>query len=338
MSEHKGKLRRGQLFDQEDNLVIPYSEQIVNTDNPQAQECEQQGDTATEITPEDAQSYRVRVFDLPTEALDAYSLSVPATTDLDLPDELLSIATTFNNAFGAGSHDQDGDGVSISSSPSLNLALNSKANASASVMPDIQPVIRQKWARNVPCMHYFFYINGDYDMADVLTRLGTITGSTVNAWPKFQPRIAVFTLKGETFNISVDADVQQYASLRAGEVSVTYTWGEGEGVSREVSTTTKTVVIPPTIHGAITLTPNTDSAAGAASASSGWSAATNWPARSAASSATATANASITPTSLAATSPAAIPTSGLYLHRLRSESYKWGYNRVFAEVVDFADV
>jgi hypothetical protein len=47
--------------------------------------------------------------------------------------------------------------------------------------------------------------------------------------------------------------------------------------------------------------------------------------------------ASVTPASFAATSPSAIPTSGLYLVDLHFErELKWGRTAIFAEVVDFS--
>lgn len=337
-TDSKGKLRAGQQYDPQDDLVIPYTERIHNATGGET-ECDAQGQARTEINPQDAQSWLVRTFDIPTEALDAYELVTPGTTNLDLPDVLLSVAVTYNTANGNGVHAQEGDGISISSSPSLNLSLASKAQGSASIMPDIQPIIKQYWARNVPCERVLMYLPIGFDMTDVTARLGATFGGSVNPWPRFQPAGVTFTLKGETVSVSADADVQQYAALRVGEVSVTYTWGEGEGTSKEVSTTTKTVRIPPTIHAEITLTSTTSSATAEANAGAAWSAGTNWPARSAEAYVSMNASGSVTPTTLSATSPvSAIPTSGLYLHRLDAEPYKWGYVRVRAEVVDFADV
>ncbi len=337
-TDSKGKLRYGQQYDPNDDLVIPYTERIHN-ETSGSTECDVQGQARTEINPQDAQSWLVREFTPPTDALEAYSLVTPGSTDLQLPDVLLSIAVTYNTASGNGVHAQDGDGISISSSPSLNLSLASKAQGSASVMPDIQPIIKQYWARNVPCLRVLLYMANGFSRPDVINRLNDLLGVTVNNWPNFQPAGVTFTLKGETVSVSADADVQQYAALRVGEVSVTYTWGEGEGTSKEVSTTTKTVRIPPTIHGAITLSGPTNSATAEANAGAGWSGGTNWPARSAEAYVSMNAAASVTPTSLSATSPvSAIPTSGHYLHRLDAEPYKWDRVRVRAEIVNFADV
>lgn len=330
---HEGEVLYGQQYDQNDDIVVGYTELMVNVDR--GTQPSALGDARTEITPDAAQSVKVRVWEPPTEALDTFILELPATTDLRLPDVLESITVTYNTAEGAGIHIEDGDGVSIGTSAGLSLSLNSKSQGSASIVPDIQPNIVQRWAFDVPCKRYLMYVESGYTQEELITRLETHIGVTVNPWPKFAPRPHFFTLKGLSITASADANVQQH--LSAGS-SATYTWGEGEGVSYEVSTTTRTIVIPPTIHGAITLLNTSQDANIVADAETGWAASGSWPARSAAASVVGTITASVTPTSLSATTVAGIPTSGLYLHNIVAEPYKWGRVRLRAEVINFADV
>jgi len=334
----KGNLLRGQQYDPQDDLVTPFTEQVVNH-APGAGPVAL-GNARTEIVPEDAAASRVRVYSPPTSTLDSYVLSYPTTVNLSgaFPDVLSSITTTYNTSGGDGMHTNTGHGVAAGSNPSLSLSADTRSQATTSVMPDVIINITQKWAQNVPAIVYLFYINSSATMSSILTRLTSLAGSTVSAWPKFNPVAHTLTLKGQQMTVSVEGNVQQHIAVQGSDV--TYTDGTGSGRSTDAGVTIRSVRIPPTIHGAITISSaSSGTVTNEASAEADRSSGTGWPAMTTGTlTATTSVVGSVSPSSLSATTPASIPTTGLYLQDVIAEPYKWGRARVRATVVNFADL
>lgn len=171
----------------------------------------------------------------------------------------------------------------------------------------------------------------------------------VARWPVFRPKPHTFTLKGEDLTLSQQADSRVQYSWSASNVSYAISpWNatptRSDGVSRNGTVTVRTVRIPPTIHGAITLSSTSDTATvnvevtanvpaitGTGGAPS-FTAVINEPTPL-----TETVSASVTPTSLSATSGAtSIPTAGLFIYDVAGDLYKWGYGRVRVTVVDMS--
>lgn len=173
----------------------------------------------------------------------------------------------------------------------------------------------------------------------------------VASWPKFHVTSAVFTLKGQQTSISQQADSHiQYRWNSAGDVSYAISPIGGmsptrsDGNSIEIGVTVRTIQIPPTIHGAITVSSTSDTATvtttvkanvpaivGVGSAPS-VSAITNEP-----SSISATVTGSLTPTSLSATAgDSAIPTAGLFILDIDGQPFAYGYSGIRVSVVDFS--
>lgn len=326
-----GRLLHGQLYDPNEDMIIPYTEQM--RDKPSADQA--LGDARTEITPNDRDSSVVKVFGDPTN-IDTYSINFPGTVNINLPDVLESVSVTFNQTKGEGNSVEEGDGASVGSSASLSLALGARAQASTSMIPDVNPVIKQYWGSNVPCQHYLFYEEGNPTAASIITRLNALTGGTVNSWPMFKPVAHTFTCFGQEMSLSVEANVKQYVAISGGDT--THTWGVGTGENYSTGASVRSVRIPPTIHDAITISVPTLSDTISATAQSSWPAGTNWPAQDSGvvTLSSGTLSATVTPTSLAATSPASIPTSGLYLYETRVDPWKYGFCRIYATVVDFS--
>jgi hypothetical protein len=318
---------RGQQYDPTDDFIVPYTEQMYGREA--AETLLDTSPARTDVAPHDGNANRVRVYTAPA-TLATYSLSYPGTANINLPDVLESVTVTYN-----ASRD-NGDGGSIGTNASLSLSLSSKSQSSVSILPDVQVNIRQVWSSNIPVMHYVFYVTGNVTQAAVLSRLTTLAAASVSAWPVFRPVSHTITAKGQSASVSADAEVQQHSSLGN---TTTLTYGIGTGFSFDLGVTIRSIRIPPTIHGPITIETPSMSDIASASASASWPGGTNWPARSAAIDAqTQTIVGSVTPFNLSATSPSSIPTSGLYLLQTNSDPWKYGYTRVYATVVDFANI
>ncbi len=334
-----GNILHGQQYEPVQNAVFAFTEQVQNfVDGGSAAAL---GTAKTEVIPLDANSSKVRTFTPNSAALEAILQSFAGTTNLQLPDTLTSLSVVYNFDTKDGAHTQTGDGIAAGTSASLTLALNSRSQSAAAIIPDLQWNIVPRWGRNVPVTQYFFYMTGNVTQAAAITRLNTLASITVLPWPLFRPVPHTFTLKGQSVAVSADAEVQQHVSYDAS--SATYTWGVGEGGSKSAGVSIRTITLPPTIHADLSVSGETskDATATADAEANFLTNGTNWPEIADPPDVTksATAVGSITPTSVSATTGAtAIPSSGRYLHEMRVNSWRDGYNIVFMEVVNFADV
>ncbi len=336
-----GEILHGQQYEPAQDIVFPFTEQTQNT--TQGGSVAALGDARTEVTPIDANASKVRVFSPNTTLLNAYYLAVDGTASyIDLPDTLTALIVVYNYDNKNGEHSQDADGISAGTAASLTIDLNSRSESSASVSVDLQPNITSRRGRDVPVTHYYFYMQGNVTQAAAITRINSLASITVNAWPSWRPTQRTFTLKGQAVSVSADAEAQQHVSFN--DSNVTYSWGRGLGQSKGFSSSVRTIVIPPTIHVGFSVTGSTSQASTAtANAEAGWDAnGDNWPVLpdgNPSVTSTAVATGSVTPTSVSATTGStSVPTSGLYLHEMRVSPWRDGYNIVFMEVVNFANV
>jgi hypothetical protein len=304
------------------------------------------------------------------DALEAYKLSFPSTVDIDLPDELVSVAVEWNSAGSNGTWATDAKGRSAyvgDAEVSLGLSESANAECGGSVQPEVIPVIRKRNGRDIPATSWFFYIKSSsltLSAADLLTKLAELEGETVTQWPVFQPVSHTIVLKGQrgAGRAQVSAAGSVSTSIGGGQERNNKEVSSGKGTSYDYSTSVGTVVLPPTIHGLINLTNTTPpSSTYTANCEVGWvssyTAATVAtysialpvpaetgpgdldPANNAegtvSEEATVVLTGAVTPTSLAATTPAAIPVTGKYLvGSPRIEPYEHEWFRCQAFVVD----
>ncbi len=286
------------------------------------------------------------------DARAAYGISVPSITDVKLPSELLGIAVVWNSDGGIGVFNSEFTGVQASEGTGIRAGLGgseqARANGSASVQPELVINIREREGRDVPCLSCFFYIpivGGDF-----LGRLSTVAGVSASYWPRFNPVAHNIVLAG--MKVQVSAQASGSASFDGQNVSdpITFTSekNEGSGTDSDYSTMVGTKYIPPTIHGAITIADATKSQATSATCDVGWiGEGTDTltvdgitydlkipDVTAAADTGTVNANGFVSPTSLAATSPDAIPTSGWYVVGMRSEPVDSRWLRCYGEVID----
>jgi hypothetical protein len=330
----ESSIRYGQKYDPQTGIGETFTEQDIQVGliTPLL------GNANTEITPTDRNSSLVRTVTIPSTAILAFHRSWAETSAIDLPPTLTSLTMVYENNTGEGDSSETATGASVGSNPNLSIALNGTSQSSASLIPDLQVVIQDHAIADAPVQKYIFYaIEGD-TMADILTRLTALAGASVLAWPKFDQskRPAVFTLKGQQASIAAGVTAKQTVSLGGTNTFIAST---GTSNSTQLGNSLKTINVPPTIHGTISIASNTSSQDIDADAAIVINSATNWPAISVSKSATATVAASVTPTSTAATSPiSAIPANGLYLYKLNGELSPYsGFSTQYAIVFDFSN-
>lgn len=324
---------KGQELDRRLNLAFPTIQRIA----PAGAEI---GDTGKDIQPIDTERSLVTEIDLTAvEALiETYVLVYPGTTNIDFPDVLESVIGVIEETSGEGFYDENGSGQ-IANRGSIGLSLRGTGQASAAILPDVIINIRQIWARNIPTTHYLFFLPMPITASDVTTKLTALIGASVTAWPIFRPVAHTITLMGQRLSLQVQANVQFSASLSVGggSASADLASSEGEGYSKEVGLTMRTVRIPPTIHGLINLSgqlTGSESLTASADVATGGDIVLH-----AERSESGSVAASITPSSLAATGgETSIPTSGKRILNVDADPWQYNYARIHCEVVDFTDV
>lgn len=343
-------LLNGQQYLDDLDIIVQFTEQITTPDA-------QLGNARTEITPIDNKKQRVRIIAANTDALDSYVATYPSTTDVQFPDILVSLNVTWNEKYDSATstHSAADQYFHIFNSGSGGFDPDARVSASASVIPDVQPVRRQIWGQDIPVTNWILYVPNNSTQTEILARLTIEAAATVNAWPVFKPESIVLTLKGQQVSVSAQADTHANFSMNTDSSgalsSTTKTARKGSGQAKEFGTTIRTIEIPPTLHAAITISQGdaehaqTVTATAVANTTGIYfqsgsnspvlvtdiSNLTNAPVPT-----SGTASGAITPRSIGATSPTTVPSSGLYLRRMQTEPYRWGYMRVIASVVDFS--
>lgn len=172
MAENDGKLKLGQLFERDDSTVVAFTEQTMDSRNADLLV----GQAFTEISPIDLKNSEVRVYTVPSAALEAFVLQSPTTLNLDLPPVLTSITSVFNVSEQVGESVQEvGAAFSSGSSGGFSVSADANASAAAGVIPDVSLDIREVWATNVPAQTYLFYMSSEtITVAAIITRLHTI--------------------------------------------------------------------------------------------------------------------------------------------------------------------
>lgn len=333
--------RYGQDYNARFDVIVPWSESTIA---PVAS-----GTARTEIRPVDYARQRNRTYDY-TALEAAYAASVvqfPGKTVVDLPDVLESITVTYNKSTGSGAsnHPVTQQWFQIVNGGSAGLSPKAQAQGSAAILADVTWEIARYGGISVDCQHYYFYLTSAATLAAVLAKLATLGAGAVQSLPVFRPRSHQIKVYGGQISVQATADTQASAGWSQNNAGVITSyarqWEYGDGYSKEVGVSTRVLTIPPTIHGAIsvsglltdtemvtvTVKANTVSQGPIVSVP----AITNEPTP-----VTATVTAGVTPTSFPATSPGVIPTSGKYLVAATGDPVDFGYTLIHAVVVDFA--
>lgn len=329
-------VRQGQFYDDTEDVVIPFTEQIVGAG-------EGIGDAKTEVLPLNDLRYKKRVYVPDEDAILALSWQFESTVDLNLPDVLTGIEVVWNISKGEGSSSFptiDMIAIAVGTSGSAGVDPRAQAQSSISLMPEIIPTIETIWAQNVPTRHLVFFLPDNSSAAAVKTKCQTILSAVVNTWPTFKPKPLTFVLKGEQLNLSANAS--SHARLSFSESSKSAERTTGGGSSYDTGVTNKVVRLPPTLHAAFNLTGGTSKTetinvtvnASTVKIEGTGTAAGSVAAKDNIITINGTVEGSVTPTTVSATSPAAVPASGWYLYKTNSERWKYGYSMFHCILID----
>lgn len=334
--QQEGQRLAGQQVNTGKGYTIPFIEYTI----PYAGEEDErltglEGDQWVEITPIDSGSARVRVYDIADiqAALSGMVVKAPITIDrVELPAVLTAITAVYNvtEAAGSDTHPAANMTLYLAAGGSGSLNPRASATASASVIPDIQVEIEERYCVNVPGYECTLYAPTGSTVAEILAALTTAMGANVEAWPQFRPVAHTITAKGQQVSLTAKAD----SSLGVSDTS--YSKESGQALSREAGSSIKTVNIPPTIHDTITIATTSATATASVSADASIPTTTVSGPIASGTSGDAVATASVTPTSLSATTPASIPATGLRMYRLTAGPMEFGMGTFQAIIVDMA--
>jgi hypothetical protein len=264
--------------------------------------------------------------------LSTYSLKYTGRINVDLPDRLISVASVMESNSGDGASTEDGT-AELTGNGSISLSLRATAQASASIIPKVFAKVQPFYGNNVKCTHVHIFLPAPVVDTDVTTRLATILGVSLVAWPKYNPVTEEIRVVGGRFSLQVSASSQGSASL--GDTGSSSSAGGGTGYSEEKGLSVEIIRISPVIHGLINVS-GTLSTIQALSADASSEAAGVGPAESISRSGSIAA--SVTPSSLAATAgTTAWPTTGVFLYRIDSEPFIENFVQFHCIVVNAAD-
>lgn len=316
-----GKLLYGQLMFGAHQLPIQFTEEMMDSTSARAL----LGQAHTEITPNDQDSSKVKVYTTPD--LSDYWLSYDGIERrMRIPDILTDLELTFETNGAASSYTDSGTNLGTGTYH-LGQSASGQCQASAAVIPKLIHSIREIWSFNPHVTHYF-YFGTAFDQATILAKLAGKLGVSVNPWPVFKPESLVFKGVSQRNNASARVAVQG----TAGSTSSSQTQGHGDGYDH--NSLVQDIQLPATLHGSFTLSPSTSTLSKDAVGSASFTGTMN---AAAGATAHAVAVGSLTPSSVSATSPAGIPSSGLYLFDFDIEpAEEFGWFFAHAVVFDFA--
>lgn len=337
----QGQLLHGQLHDKQFRVAIPYTQQ--DTGFAYGGQSQNQGNPSAEITVIDANATQDKIFDY--AALDASKLALfwqnPGFISFQLPEELLGLTAIFSTSKGTGAGLSVPHAESHGSSWSVGVSASNHAGSSLDFIPDLQPDIKTHDASNVPCIECYYFTTGNTTLAATLTFLTTKLGATVLSWPNFKAKRRSFTLKGQSLTISSTANVQLAGSASGSSSAVSD--NAGYDYSIETKSTVRSIDYPPYLNGSLTITgvggtpwTASDTIGVSAAASLTGSGNLSGSVVGGTSVPPQTVTGLITPHTLSATTPAAVPTTGLYLKDITPQASDGDLFLQLAIVVDFA--
>lgn len=336
----------GQQVDPETGSPIPFTVQTVPYTGDGTRLTGYEGDQNTEIQDISRTEAKVRITDTVALAviLDALVIANAVTLpNINFPPVLTDVLVTYNVNTGAGtdSHPGDNQSFQIFGAGSGSLNPTSSAQGSASIIPDVQPVIEERFHENVDAMEYTLYMPDGSTPQDVRTKLSTHLGVTVNAWPQFVPEGVTITANGQSASVSAKADTRVSGGGNTDSGQTGYEWGNSSSV--ETGTNVKTTRISPTIHGTISISGPTETETASADADASTDifldgTLAEQPAITNTKSVSANVTGSVSPTSISATTPySSIPVTGHYAKTITPGPQKFGIRTIYQiVVVDFA--
>lgn len=315
-------IRQGQILHRTHHVPIRTSTQEMTP----SQAALHLGVDSTTVEPLDRQQSRVTIFD--SSGLASFWMQHTSRGSPRLPAVLKSLSIVYENGGGDGEYIEVGTN-SASGSGSISASVSGTAGCSSfslgKVLHDIQGAPSE-----VDISHNYFY-SATTDITTILSRLTTKYAVSVLAMPLFQEKGITLTLFGMKSNSSIRRSYQGSKSAFSSGVSESNT--NGLSTQIEKSPVRDQIQIPATLHGAFSLTPTSTETHGA-TVNVGVTGVINGGGGGLAN---AIATASVTPSSISATSPTTYPTTGLYVSSVDVEAVDiYGAFLVHASVIDFS--
>jgi hypothetical protein len=256
-------------------------------------------------------------------------IQVPSKMDINLPDILKSVKIVWSEESSNGNTEGEWIGSAEGDNWTLQGTESSSASGSGSLRPQLIMDVERLWGSDVPITVHAFFLkmkNNIVKEADILAKLNVLK------WPVFRPQTQTITCKGAraTVRVSVSGSASKRVSGTVEKMTET---GTSRGVDVDVNLLMDYVPIPFSLHGALSFGEITKTTKIQAAAVASWKG-TNFPSIRVTSEKDYTITGSVTPSSIAATSPPDIPRSGKYLMRSTVEPYNWGYAKCTAIVLD----
>jgi len=276
------------------------------------------------------------VEEAPTDALNSYLVSLPTRTDMQLPAVLKSIEAVWVSDTAISDGDTQGTGaMPTGGGVSLQAQASSTGSAKQSAVPSIKTEIENVIGSDISATAYFFYYdagNGSMNETNLVNRLSTLIGQSVNVWPIFKAKSHTIVTRGASVSAVTKASADQ-TNIITIDGTAGNSQSSGEEFSWAIDRNVDVINLGPTIHAALNIT-NANQYTGIYATSSARARLTGDFDVTASIAYTANAQVSIVPTSFPATSPADIPRSGLYIVSSKAEPFKWGWVKCFALVVN----
>jgi len=279
------------------------------------------------------------VEEAPLDALEEYHISVPTRIDLKLPAVLRSINVLWvvDESVGKGDSVGRADNPDNSRVYKINASSGMDGKAEYSAQPIVSTETEVVFGNDIPATVHFFYLSSavqPVSEAALISRIATLTNSSVERWPTFKPKSHTIIANGAQVSAVSNARVE--AAISKDENGKIIAQSESEGGSHTVNRSIDVINLAPTIHAAIAV--------------EGGSSFTNIRATATSrarldgdefkdvdpviESYSAAANVSVFPLSFPATSPPDIPRAGNYLVSSSAEPFKWGWVKCSATIIN----
>lgn len=320
---------KGYKTDKELNAALAFTEQLVSPNEVEAEGF--QPNPLVEYQPIDEFLTRKITSIVPYDALNNYVLAYSKRIKLDLPRVLKSVAIVWNESREVGQRTNDFQSGATGTSYTISGDNSDNDSSSVSLMPEVRIEYEDLSDNTLYATAYAFYLPMPATEEAILAKLSYFAKAAVTKWPVFKTRSHTIALLGQSARVQVKTDAGVYvAKTGSGITSYRKQQGTGDDVGKNLSN--GTVQIPPCIHGEINFSGLTSRSASVSATASSPIYSSDLGAIAPTHSREVTIEASVSPTSLSATSPAAIPTAGLYLIDSTVQPYEYGYAKVYAEV------
>lgn len=280
-----------------------------------------------------------------SDDMENYSRGFPDFQSLALPAVLKGVNVRWSESEGEGESVSGGGVVVVGFPYDANLSGNNSATSSSSLSPTLSFDRVEGRNRTIPAMRYFFYLPKTLTISNVLSKLGTIVGATVNVWPDFQEEGHAIAVLG--VRASVRASAARSGSVYCKDEDMSrygQTSNQATGEDYDISTSAGTINIPAAIHGIISFGGDTTKTVSVAASAESEINASGYPITIpggvTSKTVTQSLTASVSPSSIPATSPSAIPTSGYWVHprSIQAEVQDDQWTRVSAVVFNAASI